>query len=60
MERYAVEAKFFNNGKLIAKIRKALEGEESGCTETRSCDIWVDVFDSEKEARDFLQEYKKA
>ena len=60
MERYAVEAKFFNNGKLIAKLRKALEGEESGCTETRSCDIWVDVFDSEKEARDFLQEYKKA
>lgn len=60
MERYAVEAKFFNNGKLIAKMRKALDGEESGCTETRSCDIWVDVFDSEKEARDFLQEYKKA
>lgn len=60
MERYAVEAKIFNNGKIVAKMRKASEGEESGCTETRSCDVWVDVFDSEQEAEDFLREYEKA
>lgn len=60
MERYAVEAKIFDNGKIVAKMRKALEGEESGCTETRSCDIWVNVFDSEQEAKDFLRDYKKA
>ena len=38
--RYAVEAKIFNNGKIVARVRPAYDGEESGCTETRNCDIW--------------------
>ncbi len=58
--KYAVEAKIFNNGKIVAKVRQALEGEESGCTETRSCDIWVDVFDTEDEAVRFCNDYRKA
>lgn len=58
--KYAVEARIFNSGKIVAKVREAIDGEESGCTETRSCDIWVDIFETEKEARQFCNEYKKA
>ena len=50
---YAVEAKIFNSGKIVAKVRPAMEGEQEGCRETRFCDIWVDIFDSEDEARRF-------
>ena len=57
---YAVEARIFNSGKIVAKVRPAEEGEECGCTETRSCDIWVDIFDNEREARQFCNDYKKA
>ncbi len=58
--KYAVEARIFNNGKIVTKVRKAEDGEESGCKETRTCDIWVDVFDTEAEAIRFANEYKKA
>ena len=57
---YAVEARIFNNGKIVARVRPAQEGEENGCTETRTCDVWVDIFDTEKEARQFCNDYKKA
>ena len=56
---YAVEARIFNNGKIVARVRPAQEGEENGCTETRTCDVWVDIFDTEKEARQFCNDYKK-
>lgn len=58
--KYAVEARIFNNGKIVAKVRPAMEDEESGCTESRTCDIWVDIFESEREARQFCNDYKKA
>ena len=58
--KYAVEARIFDNGKIVAKVRPALDGEESGCTETRKCDIWVDIFDDEKEAINFCRDYKYA
>ncbi len=58
--KYAVEARIFNNGKIVAKVRPAMDGEESGCTESRTCDIWVDIFDNEREARQFCNDYKKA
>lgn len=58
--RYAVEARIFNNGKIMAKLREALPGEESNCTETRTCDIWIDVFDDYRSAKEFLSDYKKA
>lgn len=60
MSRYAVEARIYNNGKIVAKVREAEEGEINGCRETRSCDIWVDIFDTEKEARDFCKGYQNA
>lgn len=58
--KYAVEARIFGNGKIVAKVRPAADGEESGCTETRTCDVWVDIFDSEAEAKAFARDYKNA
>ena len=58
--KYAVEARIFNSGKIISRVRPAMDGEEVGCTETRSCDIWVDIFDTEREAQQFCNDYKKA
>lgn len=56
---YAVEARIFNNEKIMAKLRGALPKEESSHVETRTCDIWIDVFDSFEDAKEFLNDYKK-
>ncbi|CAK7002704.1 hypothetical protein [Tissierella sp.] len=58
--KYAVEARIFNNGKIVTKVREAEDGETSGCKETRTCDIWIDVFETEGEAIRFANEYKRA
>lgn len=34
--KYAVEARIFNNGKIVAKMRPAEQGEENKCRETRT------------------------
>ncbi len=39
MIRYAVEARIFNNGKIVAKVREAGTDEENGCRETRTCHL---------------------
>lgn len=46
--KYAVEARIFNNGKIVAKVRPV--GEY----------IWVDIFETEREAREFAAGYRKA
>lgn len=58
--KYAVEARVFHNGKIVAKMREAREGEENSYTEIRTCDIYIDVFDVEEEALEFLAEYRRA
>lgn len=58
--KHAVEARIFNNGKIITKLRLAEEEEESRKEETRTCDIWIDVFDTYEEAKQFREEYKRA
>lgn len=60
MDRWAVEGRFFNNGRCVSNVRKAEEGEENCCRETRSCDIYIDIFDTLEEAREFAAGYKKA
>ena len=57
--KYAVEARIFNNGKIVAKMRPAEPGEESNYHETRTCDVWTDVFENELEAEKFLKGYKR-
>ncbi len=54
---YAVEARVFDNGRIISKIREAKEGEEDSMTVTARCDIWVDVFKSYDDARAFERQY---
>lgn len=58
--KWAVEARIFDSGKIVVKVRPALEDEQEGCTETRTCDIWVDIFDTQTEAEKFARDYKKA
>ncbi len=58
--KYAVEARIFNNGRIVAKVRQAREFEADSHRETDMCDIWVDIFDSEAEARSFVAGYRKA
>lgn len=57
---FAVEAKVFNNGKIVAKVREARPDEVEGCTETRTCDVWIDLFEDYKEACRFKNDYKNA
>lgn len=58
--QYAVEARIFNNGKIVVKARPATPDDVEGCMENRICDVWVDLFDNETEARRFAREYKNA
>ena len=59
-QRWTVEARIFNNGKIIARTRPAKDDDLEGCIETEKCDIWIDLFDSELEARQFAKDYKCA
>ena len=58
--KYAVEARIFTNGMVVSKIRPAAAGEESGANQTMTCEIWIDVFDTEQEAREFAKGYRRA
>ena len=57
--RYAVEARIFNNGKIVAKVRPAQPDEESRMDENNICNIWIDVFEKKEEADDFCKQYKR-
>ena len=57
--KYAVEAKIFDNGKVMARVRLARDGEESGYAETRRCVILVDIFDDPYEAARYCEGYRK-
>lgn len=56
--KYAVEARMFGNGKVVAKVRPATPDDVEGCRETRTCDIWVDLFENEMEAYRFAKQYR--
>lgn len=56
---YAVEARAFRNGMIVAKKRAAENGEMSSHRSADSCEIWIDVFESEKDADGFLKMYKR-
>ena len=58
--KFAVEARVFGNGRIVSKVRPAGEFEEDSHRETNTCDIWVDVFDTEAAARAFESGYRKA
>lgn len=58
--KYAVEARVFSNGMVVSKVRPAVDGEENSTNQTMTCEIWIDVFDTEQEAREFAKGYRKA
>ncbi len=58
--KFAVEARIFTNGMAVYKIRPAEVGEESSTNQTMTCEIWIDVFDTEQEAREFAKGYRRA
>lgn len=58
--KYAVEARIFDNGRIVTKVRPAEDGETNHSVYMANCSTWVDVFDNENEARQFSLEYKKA
>ena len=51
--QYAVEARMFNNGKTVVRVRPAWMYEAEGRIETDGCDIWIDLFDTRREAEQF-------
>ena len=59
---YAVENKYFNNGTVKTKVFKTdtLEKGFSSFKECSKCDVYVDVFGSQKEAHDFVRRCKEA
>ena len=57
--KYAVEARIFATGKIVAKMRPAEPNEESSHYETRMCEVRIDVFANESEAEEFLRGYKR-
>ncbi len=58
--KHAVEARIYNNGKIIVKIRDAKPDETDSYIQTKTCDIWVDIFDSYSTAQNFARQYKNA
>lgn len=56
-ERYAVEARIFNTGKIITKIRPPKGWEGTGVLEGKLYCRCVDVFDSREEAEEFCKQY---
>lgn len=57
--KYAVEARIFITGRIVTKVRTALDGEEDRHEETRTCDIWIDIFETIQEAQKMAAEYRK-
>lgn len=58
--KYAVEQSYFDNGKVRVKVRMAKDGEVSSNESLHRCDLWIDIFDTEAEAREFEAEARSA
>lgn len=56
-ERYAVEARIFNIGVVVTKVRPAEPWEKTRRLGTENGVIWTDVFDSREEAEEFRLQY---
>ncbi len=58
--RYAVISRVYDSGNVKCTIRKALPGEESRSAETKLFDMYIDVFDTEEEAKEYVSSWKNA
>lgn len=60
---YAVCASYYDDGKVIANLVdeiEAAEKPEDTYKETRRCDVYVNWFESQKEAMSFIEECRMA
>ncbi len=58
--KYAVVARYYDNGKVEAKIRLAKTGEKERFKRSEKYDEYVDIFETEKAARIFAEGCLKA
>lgn len=58
-DRWAVEARVFYNGAIITRVRPARQDEEDTREETRTCEIWIDIFYDYDDAQKFCREYRR-
>lgn len=56
---YAVEARVFYKGPIVVKVRPATENEGNSRTLLTMCEVWIDVFEDEAQAREFAEKYNK-
>ena len=53
---FVVEESYFDNGKVIVKVRKAAEGEEPSFVEKNNCDFYIQTFATKKEAEEYAKQ----
>ena len=58
--KYAVVSKFYDNGNVKYTIREAFPGEEDRSVETKFFDMYINVFETEREIKEFISGLKKA
>lgn len=60
---YAVCSSYYDNGRITASLVDVVEAEEKPMDtyrETKRCDVYVNWFESQKEAMDYINECKAA
>ena len=60
---YAVCSSYYNNGKIIANLVDVIEAEEKPqdtYNESKRCDIYINWFESQYEAMDYIAEIKRS
>lgn len=60
MGKYAVEARIYDDGHIDASMREAEPGEAARSDSLENYDLYIDVFDDEDEALEFLHGYAMA
>ena len=58
--KYAVELKYYDNGKVRARVRVAENGERERREEREQYDFYVDIFRTKAEALEWAEEAKEA
>ena len=56
MNKFTVITKVFDTGKVEGQMREFIQGDVESFKEEELFDVYVDVFDSYKEAKEFLKE----
>ena len=60
MGKYAVEARIHDDGRIDAFMREAEPGETARSEYLEKYDLYIEIFNTEKEARKFLRQYAMA